>query len=127
MSQKQLQTQTQQHVDEATMPRCVLAEGCKHPHLDVIAGHKCPICMGLVQVFCGVADPDDFVTCNTCIGPAKKKTKDKNEAPPKNKKKAPATKAKAPAKGKQLRKILRRMIRQTRLGLTSKKLQAPNP
>ena len=89
----------------------VLGEGCKHPHvdvckhphLDVRAGHKCPICMRLVHVFCGVADPNAkecryAVTCNTCIGLSKKNTQDTTKAPQKNKKKEPATKANAPAK-----------------------------
>ena len=70
-----------------------------HPALDVIAGHKCPICLGLVCVFCGVLDPNADLHSNvTCAGLAKKKTKDTRKAPPNNEKKAPAKKAKAPTK-----------------------------
>jgi hypothetical protein len=93
-------TRHKQRVDkannESTMPRCVLAEKCLHPQLEVRAGHKCPMCLGLVHVFCGVTDPnsDDLhsnVTCNACAGlarkePPKEKTKDTRKAPPKEKK-----------------------------------------
>ena len=67
-----------------------------YPQLEVRAGHKCPMCLGLVHVFCGVLDPnsDDLhsnVTCNACAGlarkePPKEKTKDTRKAPPKEKK-----------------------------------------
>jgi hypothetical protein len=69
----------------------------------VRAGHKCPMCLGLVHVFCGVLDPNSDnlhsnVTCNACAGlvrkePPKEKTKDTRKAPP-NEKKGSAKKAK---------------------------------
>jgi hypothetical protein len=87
------------------MPRCVLAEKCLHPQLEVRAGHKCPICFGLVHVFCGVTDPNSDclhsnVTCNACAGlarkePSKEKTKDTRKAPPKEKEES-SKKAKTP-------------------------------
>lgn len=55
------------------MPRCVMGELCAFPALDVREGHKCPICLGLVHVFCGQEDSTCLdssrnVTCNLCAG-----------------------------------------------------------
>jgi hypothetical protein len=53
------------------MPRCVLNEKCLFPDLALREGHTCPICLGSVQVLCGVEDPECMdlhlnVTCNAC-------------------------------------------------------------
>jgi hypothetical protein len=53
------------------MPQCVLKEKCLFPRLSLREGHKCPKCLGLVHVLCGVEDPEctDLhlnVTCNAC-------------------------------------------------------------
>ena len=101
-----------------SMPRCVLNEKCLFPNLELRVGHKCPICLGSVHVFCGVEDPEcsDMhlnVTCNACVAsldqlplqaektdtrkePPKEKTKDARKEPPKEKSKD--TRKEAPKK-----------------------------
>ena len=86
------------------MPPCVLNEKCLCPTLEVRAGHKCPMCLGCVHIFCGVEDPNcsDLhlnVTCNACVAlarkePSKETTKDTRKKTPPKKKKGSASKAK---------------------------------
>jgi hypothetical protein len=87
------------------MPRCVLNEQCAWPDLALREGHKCPVCLGCVHVFCGVEDPlaTDLhlnITCNACVARMQLQvetqgTADKRKPPPKENP-APSEKKKAP-------------------------------